>query len=93
MSTGLQIFGPAGQLWMDSDTITWNLVEVYTLGAGVYDQRTYTELAGREFLVLQIPLEVPKVEDYTYEKSISVSGNVVTVSGGNQIASIVVMCR
>lgn len=93
MSTGIQIFSPTGALWMDSNSITWNLVEVYTVAAGAYDQRTYPGLQGREFLVLQLPLEVPKVEDYTYEKTISVVGSTVTVSGGNQIASIIVLCR
>jgi hypothetical protein len=93
MTFGIRIKGPAGQVWMDSDLITWNLVEVYTVAAGASDSRTYGNLAGRTFMALQIPLEVPKVDSYTYEKSVVVSGNTVSVSGGNQIAEIVVLCR
>ena len=93
MSYGVQIFSPVGSLWMDSNTTTWNLVEVFTVAAGAAATRAYPELNGRAFLVVQIPLEVPKVEDYTYEKSTSVSGYTITVSGGNQAASILVLAR
>jgi len=93
MTYGVQIFSPVGSLWMDSNTTTWNLVEVFAVAAGAAVTRTYPELNGRSFLVVQIPLEVPKVEDYTYEKTTSVSGYTVTVSGGNQAASILVLAR
>ena len=94
MTQGIKIWGPQGQTWMDSTLITWNLVEVFTVAAGAYATRSYSDLADREFLVVQIPLEVPKVDSYTYEKTIQVlSGGNIIVSDGNQIASIVVMCR
>lgn len=94
MAQGLKVWSKDGTLWMDSSLTTWNLVEVYTVGAGATDQRTYTDLAAREFLAVQIPLEVPKVDSYTYEKTIEVfAGGTIRVSGGNQSASIVVMCR
>ena len=93
MSFGITILSPTGTVWMDSTLITWNLVQAYQVDAGATDSRSFPELVGREFMAVQIPLEVPKVNDYTYEKSISVSGNNVTVSGGNQIALIVVLCR
>lgn len=93
MSHGIKIWGPNQQLWMDSTLVTWNLVEVFRVEAYAYASRYYGELADREFMAIQIPLEVPKVESQTYEKSISVSGGSVAVWGGNQAASIVVMCR
>ena len=94
MTQGIKIWGPQGQVWMDSSLTTWNLVESFTVGAGAYVQRSYPELAGREFLVVQIPLEVPRVDSYTFEKTIQVlSGANIIVSDGNQSASILVMCR
>ncbi|CAB5220312.1 hypothetical protein UFOVP236_25 [uncultured Caudovirales phage] len=93
MTQGIKIYGPQGQLWMDSTLVTWNLVEVFRVEAGQSASRYYADLTDREFLAVQIPLEVPKVESQTYEKSVSASGGSVSVSGGNQAASIVVMCR
>lgn len=103
MAHGIKVWGPGNVLWMDTTLITWNLVEVYTVEAGITDERTYTGIyADREFLVVQIPLDVPKVDDYTYQKTIAVAptytsgaltGQRVTVYGGNQRASILVMCR
>ncbi|MBU3577597.1 hypothetical protein [Polynucleobacter sp. UK-Kesae-W10] len=93
MTFGILVKGPAGQTWMDSTLITWNMVEVFTVNAGDSITKTYDSLAGREFMAIQIPLEVPKVDSYTYEKTIVVAGNQVSVYGGNQIAEIVVLCR
>ena len=78
---------------MDSNTITWNLVGWFEIPAGYSISGTATALAGMEFIALQIPLEVPEVQGYTYEKSVVVSGNTVSVSGGNQDAAVVVLCR
>lgn len=93
MSYGVKIWGPSGQLWMDSTTVTWNLVGWYEIPANYPISGTFPELAGMEIIALQLPLEVPEVQGYTYEKSISVSGNTVSVWGGNQDAAVLVLCR
>jgi hypothetical protein len=93
MTTGLKIWGPSNELWMDSSLVTWNLVGSYEVPANTVVSGTVADLPDREFIAVQIPLEVPKVQDYTYEKTISISGNTVTAYGGNQLAAVVVLCR
>lgn len=93
MTYGVKIYGPNRELWMDSSLVTWNLVGSYEIPAGANVSGTVTELPDRQFIAVQIPLEVPKVQDYTYEKNVSISANTVSVSGGNQTAAVVVLCR
>lgn len=106
MSYGIKIWSPFGQVWMDSSLTTWNLVESFEVPPETEVVKTYTALNDRSFKVLQIPLEVPFVEGYTYEKTIEVnptSINPVTntvypfgtikISGGNQRALVVVLCK
>jgi hypothetical protein len=93
MSYGVKIWGPNGELWMDSNTITWNLVGWYEIPANYAISGSWPQLSGAEFIALQIPLEVPEVQGYTYEKTVSVSGSTVSVWGGNQDAAVVVLCR
>ena len=95
MTQGLKVWGPNGQVWMDTSLTTWNLVEAFEVGAGGYAVRNYGgDLSNMEFMAIQVPLEVPRVDSYTYEKTINVyGGGLVVVSGGNQSALIVVMCR
>jgi hypothetical protein len=93
MTFGVKVWSKNGDLWLDSTTITWNMVETFEVAAGADVTHDYADYAGMEFLVIQIPLEVPKVNDYTYEKTIVVGTSSVRVYGGNQIALIVVMAR
>lgn len=104
MTQGIKIWGPSGEVWMDSTLITWNLVGVLELGAGAsWSAQASSNLADREFIALQIPLEVPFVQSYSYEKNLVwtdgvlatayPTGPTLTISGGNQAAFVVVLCR
>lgn len=93
MTFGIKIWGPDGTVWMDSSLVTWNIIEQFTVDAAGDVTKSYADYDGYSFLVIQIPLEVPKVDDYTYEKTISVTGTSIRIYGGNQKASILVLAR
>lgn len=98
MSTGFRTFNGVGAVEIDTDLITWNLVDFFEVAANTTAFRTYPDLIGLEFGALQMAIEIPKVADYTYEKTISlgvVSGGIpyVNVYGGNQRGYILVAAR
>jgi hypothetical protein len=93
MSYGVKVWGPSGEVWLDSTLVTWNLVGSFEIPAGASLSGSATDLLGREFIAVQIPLEVPFVQSYSYEKDVVITGNSLSVSGGNQTAAVVVLCR
>jgi hypothetical protein len=93
MSYGVKIWGPNRELWMDSSLVTWNMVEAFRVEANQFAYRSYPDLSGYTFYAIQIPLEVPKVESQTYEKTLDVFQNSILVYGGNQAALVLVVCK
>lgn len=97
MATGFKTYSGTGATEIDTTLVTWNLVDFFEVAANTTVTKTYASLAGLEFLLVQIPLEVPKVDDYTYEKTLSFTtpNNIPTVkvSGGSQKGMILVNAR
>lgn len=97
MTYGFKTFSGGGATEIDTTLITWNLVDFFEVAANVDVTKTYAHLSGLEFGVVQIPLEIPKVDDYTYEKNLwfTTPNNIPTVRvfGGNQKGMILVVAR
>lgn len=98
MTMGLQIFGPAGQTWLDTNMITWLIADVFFVAAGDSATKTYDALSGREFLPIQVPVNVPRTgpgQGASLQKLISVSASTVTVSSqsGDTDVYVIVACR
>lgn len=98
MTMGLQIFGPAGQTWLDTNMITWLIADVLYVAAGASVTKSYDALAGREFIAQQIPVNVPRTgpgQGASLTKLISFSGSTITVTaqGADTDVYVIVACR
>lgn len=94
MSFGINLFNANGSLGYSSSDVTWNQVDFFSLGGGQGTvTASYQQLIGREVLVLQIFISPPPVDRKAIAYTITVSGAVVTMSGGSESVFIVVLMR
>ena len=93
MPHGIELYDAEGHKYYDSTSVTWNQVENRIVRANESWSRTYPELGGREIMVLQMYLNPPGILDEATAHTLDVSGNTVTVSGGDQDELIVVLMR
>jgi|APCry4251928276_1046603.scaffolds.fasta_scaffold150449_2 hypothetical protein len=93
MSFGLGVFRSNGALAFSSDDVTWNQVDMLYCPGGSTTNRTYSMLAGREVLAVQVMIDPPPLNRRAIAHTVSVSGNNVTVSGGSEAAYVIILMR
>lgn len=93
MSFGLGVFRSNGALAFSSDDVTWNQVDMLHCPGGSTTNRTYSMLAGREVLAVQVMIDPPPLNRRAIAHTVSVSGNNVTVSGGSEAAYVIILMR
>lgn len=93
MSFGLEIFGASGTLAYSSSDVTWNQVDLFSIGRAETRSFTYPALEGREVLVAQLLVDPPPTDRRAIAHTITVNGSTVTASGGSENAYILVMMR
>ena len=93
MSFGLGVFRSNGALAFSSDDVTWNQVDMLYCPGGSTTCRTYSMLAGREVLAVQVMIDPPPLNRRAIAHTVSISGNNVTVSGGSEAAYVIILMR
>ncbi len=93
MSFGLGVFRSNGALAFSSDDVTWNQVDMLYCPGGSTTYRTYSMLAGREVLAVQVMIDPPPLNRRAIAHTVSVSGNNVTISGGSEAAYVIILMR
>jgi len=95
-SYGIQIFSPkttARQIIYNTNAVTWNQVDIFTVAGGDSVTKDYSFLSGREIKVQQILLNAPPVDRKAVAHTCAVLGTLVRVSGGSETAQILVLMR
>lgn len=93
MSHGLNVYNANGALGYSSSDVTWNQVDFFRIEGGASVQRSYSAISGREVMLLQIMINPPPVDRRALAHTLSVSGTVVSVSGGSEACYILVLMR
>lgn len=93
MSFGLNVLSGGGKLTYTSSDVTWNQVDLFSIGGNESRSNFYAALEGRESLVVQLLVDPPPIDRRAIAHTITVSGGNVNVSGGSERAYILVMMR
>ena len=93
MSYGFNIFDSGNKLIYDSNSITWNQVDMFLVPASNSISRDYPFLAGRTLRATQMFINAPPVTSKAIAHTISISGTTVSISGGNQDAYFLVVMQ
>ena len=93
MSFGINIFSDDGKLIYDSNSVTWNQVDMFLVPANSATYRSYPMLNGRTIRATQMFLNPPPVNARAVAHTVSISGTNVSVSGGNQDVYIMVLMQ
>ena len=93
MSYGLEIFASNGNSVYNSDDVTWNQVDFFSVSGGSSASNSYSVLSGRDVLVQQVQINSPPLTRKALSHTISVSGTTVSVSGGSENAYILVLMK
>ncbi|MDB4676409.1 hypothetical protein OAH93_02075 [Flavobacteriales bacterium] len=93
MSYGLEIFASNGNSVYNSDDVTWNQVDFFSVSGGSSASNSYSVLSGRDVLVQQVQINSPPLTRKALSHTISVSGTTVSVSGGSEDAYILVLMK
>jgi hypothetical protein len=93
MSFGLEIFASNGVTTYDSDDVTWNQVDFFSVSGGGSASNSYSALSGRDVLVQQVQINSPPLTRKAISHTITVSGTTVSVSGGSEDAYILVLMK
>ena len=95
MAYGFKMWGSSGNLEYDSDSVTWNQVDFYSVGAGSSDTRTFSSLAGKEVKVALFFIDPPLLTRKASSHIATVSNNsrTISVSGGSEAMYILVLMR
>lgn len=95
MAYGFRMWGADGNIEYDSDSVTWNQVAFYNVGANSSDTRTYTSLNGKSVKVglffIDPPLLTRKAVSHT--ASVTNNGQTISVSGGSESMYVLVLMR
>jgi hypothetical protein len=93
MPFGLDIYRASGRLAYSSVDVTWNQVDFFLVTANGSVQNSYPVLAGKEVLVTQIMIDPPPIDRRALAHTITVSGALVTASGGSENCYVLVLMR
>jgi len=93
MSFGLEIHASNGSITYDSDDVTWNQVDFFSVSGGGSASNSYNALSGRDVLVQQVQINSPPLTRKAISHTITVSGTTVSVSGGSEDAYILVLMK
>lgn len=93
MSHGIEIYNANGTLSYSTADVTWNQVDFFFVAGGGSASNTYSVLADREVMVLQIMVDPPPSDRRAIAHTITVSGTNVSVSGGSEAAFVLVLMR
>jgi hypothetical protein len=95
MAYGFRMWGSDGTLEYDSDSVTWNQVDFYSVGAGSSDTRTFSSLYGKEVKVglffIDPPLLTRKATSHT--ATVTNNNTTISISGGSEAMYILVLMR
>lgn len=93
MSFGLNIFSSTNKKIYDSNSVTWNQVDMFLVPAGNAANKNYPYLTGRTIRVTQLFINPPPIDMEAIHHTITVSGTSVSISGGNQDAYFMVLMQ
>lgn len=93
MSVGINVFRNDGQIAYSTDDVTWNQAGMLLVPANGSMATNCPAIAGREVLVVQIPIDPPFNNQPTIAHTITVAGISVSVSGGNMLAYVIILMR
>jgi|TARA_R110000765_G_scaffold102077_1_gene190716 hypothetical protein len=95
MAYGFRMWGSDGNLEYDSDSVTWNQVDFYSVAAGSSDTRTFSSLSGKEVKVglffINPPLLTRKATSHT--ATVTNNNTTISISGGSEAMYILVLMR
>jgi len=92
---GIEIYKPDSTRTpiYNSNAVTWNQVDIFTVDADSSAEKTYDIIVGKEVQVQQILLNAPPVDREARAHTVTRTGKYVSVSGGNQKAQFLVLMR
>lgn len=105
MSYGLAIYRSNGNLAFSSDSVTWNQVDYVYVPANGSFSNTYSIFEGKEILCAQLLIDTYNGSSVGVSHTITISGttysnngfypgnNVISISGGNVAAYVMVLVR
>lgn len=93
MSFGFNLLSQTGKLIYDSNSVTWNQVDMFLVPANNSAYRSFPFLAGKTLRATQMFLNAPPTNARAVAHTVSISGTNVSVSGGNQDVYIMVLMQ
>lgn len=93
MTFGFNLFSNTSALVFSTDDITWNQVDFFSVAGYSNTNVSYSVLANKEVLTLQILINAPPTDRKAVAHTITVSGTAINVSGGSESAYILVLMR
>ena len=93
MPFGLDIYRANGRLAYSSTDVTWNQVDFFLVPANGSVQNNYPVMAGKEVIVTQIMIDPPPIDRRALAHTITVSGTLVSASGGSENCFVLVLMR
>ena len=93
MAYGIKVTDGAGRVTLDTSSVAFNLVDSFSVPAGGAITKSYPSLTGYTLSVTASPAGVFRTDAVPTPHSIVVSGQTVTVSGGNIAQQILVLAR
>jgi hypothetical protein len=95
MAHGFRMWGSDGDLQYDSDSVTWNQVDFYTVAENSSNSRTFSSLSGKEVKVglffINPPFLTRKAVSHT--STVTNGGTTINVSGGTEAMYVLVLMR
>ena len=93
MTFGLQVFNADGHLGYSSDDVTWNQADFFYVPPYGSVAQNIPAIVGRQVLTVQMFINPPPSDRKATAHAVSVSGAVVSASGGSEAAYILVLTR
>lgn len=93
MSFGMEISSAAAKTIYSSDDVTWNQVDMLFCPGGGSAAQSYSVLAGKEVLTVQMMINPPPLTHAAIAHTIAVNGTTVSAGGGSEDTYILVLMR